>query len=115
MAESVLYGKVAEKDFGAAKYVLEHHHPTYMPPAKTATLHWKEQRRKAVEAKREMDRLRNTEENKPPLDLLTEEYEEKMKAIIIGDAKKKYASGELPRKRYGRDDNPSNPNYVPLG
>lgn len=98
MAESVVFGKVAEKDFGAAKYVLEHHHPTYMPPAKTVTLHWKEQRRRQVEAQRESDRLRNVDEIKPRLDLLTEEFEQRMKDEIIASAKKKYASRELPKK-----------------
>ncbi len=81
MAESVIIGKITEKDIGAAKFYLIHNDPRYMTPAR---LHAKQLRKEFREASKAL----KTEINDPTdleerQHLLTREYEEKLKAIIV--------------------------------
>jgi hypothetical protein len=81
MAESVIFGKMAEKDIGAAKFYLVNNEPRYMTPAKN---HERRTQQRKEDAAEELEFV--------PIDpqtfgekqrVLGEEYEDKLRELII--------------------------------
>lgn len=80
MAESVVFGKVAEKDLGAAKYLLEHNSSRYMPQPKTE--------RQELNRQVHMDpaNLASIESQQREL---VREYEERLRELIVNSIRNK--------------------------
>lgn len=82
MSESVLIGKIVDKDLGAAKFYLQHNDPRYMSPAKNTERtmrvhicdHTKEQSASPPIA---------VTDQEGSVQALTEEYEKKLRLLYI--------------------------------
>ena len=80
MAESVIIGKITEKDIGAAKFYLSHNDPRYMSPAKNTEQ--RAQQRASQPQELEFVPLNPQTFNEKQV-VLGQEYEEKLRNLII--------------------------------
>ena len=80
MAESVILGKIAEKDLGAAKYFLEHNNERYMPPERKIKRDKKDQHLRDVETT-ETQSKEDGPILREEIKQLTREYNQKLREI----------------------------------
>lgn len=82
MAESVVIGKIVEKDIGAAKFYLQHNDPRYMSPAKNSE---RTMRVHICDHAKEQTSPSPTEviDRKDRVRVLAEEYEKKLRLLYI--------------------------------
>ena len=115
MAESGLFAKVAEKDWPAIKYLLEHNHPIYMLAPKVPAPNWREER-----IRRGQEEL-NESTVSHPTDLesqkknLGRRYEEELRNLIIGERKSPLPDApQLGVSTLPTDKTPQNDPSIPL-